>query len=31
MEGVDGIYQKPAPLSQLLHLLGMPSLDSNAA
>jgi hypothetical protein len=29
IEGVDGIYQKPAPLSQLLHLLGVHSLDSN--
>jgi len=31
IEGVDGIYQKPAPLSQLLHLLGVHSLDSSAA
>ncbi|HXS15888.1 MAG TPA: hypothetical protein VN764_01795 [Polyangiaceae bacterium] len=31
IEGVDGIYQKPAPLSQLLHLLGVCSLDSSAA
>jgi hypothetical protein len=29
IEGVDGIYQKPAPLSQLLHLLGVHSLESS--